>query len=384
MVDITDDSLIESKDVRNREITRLKSQHSEDIILNKVKSLFFAVWQGVGRVTRQQVADFYEVPVTTIDSNYQRNKDEFDLDEVKVFQGEALREVRRIVPLTSSTPKEAIYTPSGVLRMGFILRDSQVAKLVRTTTIRFIQGIGISMSSQMILKTLIETTPSLSHLIEGNSLKISSPYAPYWDKMKSTLRKKYSTGGIPKMTADDLRKAIQFCSSYTDKFKLQGIKELRREIAGKTMGQYPSLISDIIQFNGENDSGSLVIMFQFQDLIVELNYVQDCVGRGYIQTAKNDLGVDKAYLIFVAPFGATSYAEDYINRYLVDEYKGYVGVLTIKELADLLYDQAWVTRQLGTAKGEITNEFSLLRTYEFPEKPALYEQLSLLDDSEVL
>lgn len=378
-MDFSDDFLVESKAAREQGLAKLKAQHSEERILNNVKALFFAVWQGVGRISRQQLADFYEVPVNTIDTNHQRHKDEFDVDGVEVLSGKDLKEVRLIMSLTSSAPKETIYTPAGALRMGFILRDSQLAKTVRTTAIRFIQGVGQQVSGQIVLQSLISSHSSLSHLVQGSSLKISSPYAPYWDKMKSTLKKKYSTGGLPSMSSDELRKAIQFCSTYTDYFKLQGIKELNREIAGQARGQYPSLISDVFPFEADGEAGTVVLMFQFQDLVVDMDYVQECVGRGYIQTAKESLGVDRACLIFVSPFGATSYAQDYINRYLVNEYKGYVGVLTVKELADILYDQAWNARSLGTAKGEVTREFSKLRTYEFPEPPAIYEQLGLFE-----
>lgn len=220
--------------------------------------------------------------------------------------------------------------------------------------------------------------------MQGSALKISAPYSPYWDKMKSSLKKQYPTGGLPGVSADELRKIVQFCSTYTDYFKLQGIKELNREIAGQPRGQYPSLISDVFHFETDGEPGTVALMFQFQDLVVDLDYVQECVGRGYIQTAKSSLGVDRAYLIFVSPFGATSYAEDYINRYLVDEYKGYVGVLTVKELADVLYDQAWNSRNLGTAKGEVTREFSKLRTYEFPKPPAMYEQLNLFSGNKAV
>lgn len=378
-MDFSDDFLVESKSAREQGLARLKAQHSEQQILNKVKSLFFAVWQDVGRISRNQLADFYEVSEEVIDKNYQRHKDEFDADGVKVLRGKDLKEVRDILSLTSSTPKETIYTPAGALRMGFILRDSSVAKIVRTTAIRFIQGVGQQVSDKMVLQGLVSSHPSLSYLIQGNSLSISSPYAPCWDKMKSSLKKQYPDGGIPGMSSDELRKAIQFCSTYTDYFKLQGIRELRREVAGVMRGQYPALISEVFPFEMEGESGSVVLMFQFHNLVIDMDYVQECVGRGYIQTAKQDLGVDRAALIFVAPFGATSYAQDYIRRYLTVEYQGYVGVLTVKELADILYEQAWNTRSLGTAKGEVTREFSRLRTYQFPEPPAIYEQLNLFD-----
>lgn len=377
MVDFSDEFLIESKTARDEGLASLKAQNSEIRILNKAKLLIFAVWQGVGLISRQQLADFYEVSLDAIDKNYQRNKDEFVTDGVKVLQSKELTEVRDILSLTSSTPKETVYTSAGVLRMGFILRDSQVARAVRTTTIKFIQGIGSQINSQMILKTLLDSYPSLSSLVRGNSLQISSPYAPYWDKMKTAMKRKYPNGGILGMTTDDIRKAIQFCSTYTNNFKLQGIKELKREIAGQVRGQYPALTSDVFSFNSEDENGRIVFMFQFQDLVIDLDYVETCVGRGYIQTAKNDLGVDRAYLIFVAPFGATSYAQDYINRHLVSDYKGCVGVLMVKELADILYNQAYNLRNLGTARGEVTKEFSRLRSYDFPEPPALYDQLEL-------
>lgn len=378
-MNFSDDFLVESKSAREEGLAKLKAQHSEEQILNKVKSLFFAIWQGVGRISRQQLANFYEVPIETIDSNHKRYRDEFEADGVEVLSGKDLNDVRSMIDLTSKSPKETIYTPAGALRMGFILRDSEVAKTVRTAAIRFIQEVGQQVNGQIVLQSLISSHPSLSHLVQGSSLKISAPYSPYWDKMRSSLRKNYPTGGIPGMSSDEIRKAIQFCSTYTDYFKLQGIKELSREIAGESRGQYPSLISDIFPFKANGETGTVVLMFQFQDLVIDMDYVQECVGRGYIQTAKESLGVDRACLIFVSPFGATSYAEDYINRHLVSD-KGYIGVLMVKELADILYDQAWNARKLGSAKGEVTKEFSKLRTYEFPDPPAIYEQLNFLGE----
>lgn len=203
-MDFSDDFLVESKAAREQGLAKLKAQHSEERILNKVKALFFAVWRGVGRISRQQLADFYEVPIATVDSNYKRNKDEFDSDGVEVLRGERLREARGIMPLASSTAQETVYTPAGALRMGFILRDSEVAKMVRTAAIRFIQGVGQQVSGQIVLQSLINSHPSLSHLVQGSSLKITSPYAPYWDKMKSSLKKKYSTGGLPGMSSEQV------------------------------------------------------------------------------------------------------------------------------------------------------------------------------------
>lgn len=380
-MNFTADVLIESQSARSQGLEKFKAQQSEERILKKVKLLMFAVWKGVGRVSRHQLADFYEVSVETIDKNHQRHKSEFDLDGVEVLRGEALRDVRDIMSLTSRSPAETIYTAAGALRMGFILRDSPVAKEVRSAAIRFIQGVGGDVSPGLILGQLSASYPVLSQVREGNRLRVSAPYAPYWDKMKSTFKRNHPNGGIPGMSFEDIRRKLQLCSAYTDNFKLQGIKELQRTIAGETRGQYPHLISDTVTFEVNQESGTAIFMFQVADLIWDLSELQECLGRDYITTAKSDLQIDRVYLIFLAPFGVTAPALDYIEKYLRPDYKGSVGALTVKELADSIHTQAWSTRQLGIAKGKITQEFSILQNYEFPEIPDVYEQLNIFDVS---
>ena len=98
-MDFSSDLLVESKSAREQGIGKLKIQHSEEQVLNKVKQLFFAVWKDVGRASRQQLADFYEVSVESIDSNYQRHKDEFESDGVEVLRGADLKEGKRIMRL---------------------------------------------------------------------------------------------------------------------------------------------------------------------------------------------------------------------------------------------------------------------------------------------
>lgn len=370
--------LVESKTARDQGLSKLKNQHSEEKILNKVKNLFFAVWRGVGRITRQQLADFYEVPRATIDSNYQDHQDEFQSDGAGIFEKSDLKELKGVLPLSQSSPKETVYTPAAALRMGFILRDSEVAKIVRTTAIRFIQGVGLDVNNQTVLRSLTASNKILSPLIEGGNLTISSPYLNCWEAMKSTLSKKYPNGGVEGFSdVDDIRKEIQFLSGYTDNFKLQGVKELRYELASKVRGKYPDLISEVFTFDIDGEAGSAVFMFEFHNLIIDAPVVESCVGRNYIRVAKEFLQVDRAYLIFVSPFGATSYAHDYIKKHLVSEYQDCVGVLTLQQLAQFLYNQAVSSRQLGTIKGEITTEFGKFLNYKFPEPPPLYEQLTL-------
>jgi hypothetical protein len=312
-MNISDELLfVESKTARDQGLTELKAQHLEESVLNKVKALVFAVWNGVGRISRQQLANFYDVSVDSIDKNYQRHKDEFDIDGVEVLRGKDLKDGRDILSLPSKSSQEAIYTAAAALRMGFILRESEVAKAVRTAVISIIQGIGQQVKSETPLQGLVQTHPILSSFTEGSKIKISAPFSRYWEKMKTTLSRNYPNGGVPGMSKDDIRKNIQFLSTYTDLFKLQGKKELPYELSSNIRAKYPDLITDIFSFQSGDDVIKSAIMFQFDDLIIDASYVESCVGRGYIQIAKEYLKLDAAYLVFVAPFGATSYAEDFI------------------------------------------------------------------------
>lgn len=187
-MDFTPKFLEESPSARNEGLKRLKAQTNEEHVLNKVKALVFAVWEGKSLVTRNQLSDFYEVTVDAIDKNYQRCKNEFKKDGVKVFQGKTLKDARDKMSLSPKSSKETIYTAAGALRMGFILRDSEVAKEVRTVVIQMIQGIGKVVDNKIVLQSLIQSHPILSTLTNGRKMKVSAPYSRCWSKMKNTLK----------------------------------------------------------------------------------------------------------------------------------------------------------------------------------------------------
>lgn len=141
---ITAESLLENKELRDGAIERIE-------VLDKVKKLFFI--PELECLTVKQVADYYEVDVETIQKQYQRNKDEFDSDGTTLKTPKTLKltnwngcpnskiETTKnfstfffdngdtlVVPNrgTKFFPKRAI------LRMGMLLRDSEIAKEVRT------------------------------------------------------------------------------------------------------------------------------------------------------------------------------------------------------------------------------------------------------------
>ena len=54
---LPDGVLLESKSAREHQLKNVSHERSQDI-LNRVKSLLFALWNGVGITTTDQIADF--------------------------------------------------------------------------------------------------------------------------------------------------------------------------------------------------------------------------------------------------------------------------------------------------------------------------------------
>lgn len=120
-------------------------------VLEKVKSLIML--PDVELMTVAQVADFYEVDVEAIQKVYQRNKTEIDEDGVINLTGKSLKSLigqdvqlkkysqlhgKCEVEFNNGTklilPNRGIkaFSKRAVLRIGMLLRDSKVAKEVRT------------------------------------------------------------------------------------------------------------------------------------------------------------------------------------------------------------------------------------------------------------
>ena len=122
---------IESRFARDLQIAEIPGAQAQEM-LNRAKALMFAVWKGEGIATSEQVADFYEVTTDVVRDNVRRHRDEFEVDGLKTIKGKALTEVREIISLTSQAVNVTLWTPRAALRLGMLLRDSEVAKQLRS------------------------------------------------------------------------------------------------------------------------------------------------------------------------------------------------------------------------------------------------------------
>ena len=135
-----EEELLVSKEEREKLINRID-------VLEKVKSLLLL--PALEMATTQQVADFYEVGVEAIKTIVKRHGDELESDGMTVLnrkalllkvQNEPIKNTSYVAIIRDEKGNEYKFTNRGsmvfprraILRVGMLLRDSEVAKEVRT------------------------------------------------------------------------------------------------------------------------------------------------------------------------------------------------------------------------------------------------------------
>lgn len=127
---MNDEVLLESRTMRNRLVERTE-------VLDKVKAL--ALLPDDLHATVEQAASYYEVDVKVIRKAIENHREELIEDGLKVLQGE---ELTRFASEITSLSRDGIISPKtrfltlilrrAILRIGMLLRDSEIAKRVRT------------------------------------------------------------------------------------------------------------------------------------------------------------------------------------------------------------------------------------------------------------
>ncbi|PIC71134.1 hypothetical protein CSV77_03590 [Sporosarcina sp. P16b] len=118
--------LIESRTMRDQHVYR-------DEILEKVKVL--PTLPNTIEITTEMAANYYDVPVETIRSIIKRNRREFnDYGEIRVLKGAALSVFKAEVQdelLFKGVNALTLLNRRGLLRLGMLLTESEVARSVR-------------------------------------------------------------------------------------------------------------------------------------------------------------------------------------------------------------------------------------------------------------
>lgn len=143
--------LLESSGVQSRILSTIAARSYEMTILKKVRLVSFTLWGGVEFITTGQVAEFYNVPVTRVQTTLRSHYDEFNSDGVKMLLDRELADAILKFKIASRTFSLVIWNPRSVVRLGFLLRNSDVAKALRTVSLDFIEKAPPKSSVELLL-----------------------------------------------------------------------------------------------------------------------------------------------------------------------------------------------------------------------------------------
>ncbi|HHY2675469.1 phage antirepressor KilAC domain-containing protein [Bacillus cereus] len=176
----TEVELIESKQKRNELAGRID-------VLGKVKALLLL--PSMEFATTRQIAEYYEVPVNTITKIYSRHRKELHEDGYKTMAGRELVENLaydtksgakieqkrgQIVVeaegqrIQLSYTKIGLYPKRAILRIGMLLRDSEVAREVRTQLLNIEENAGESVKVAEVNRELELYTELAKAMVNGD------------------------------------------------------------------------------------------------------------------------------------------------------------------------------------------------------------------------
>lgn len=118
-----ENQLLENKQMREECVGRIE-------VLNKVKELLLL--PNTDFATTEMVANYYECPIDTIGSVIKNNRDELTTNGLTNVSGEQLKSIKDLSGLKSRSRSLALFTKRAILNVGMLLRDSLVAREIRT------------------------------------------------------------------------------------------------------------------------------------------------------------------------------------------------------------------------------------------------------------
>ena len=161
---LSDSVLIESKSARENQLKNVSHDRANEI-LSKIKTLYVALWQGIGASTTEQVVEFYETKTDAVESALRRYRSEFESDGVKTLKGRQLKSFKDVSALgaeSSKAPSLIIWTPRAALRLGMVLRDCALAASVRTSLLDAVEKV-LPAQNQEIERLKLELELAKTH-----------------------------------------------------------------------------------------------------------------------------------------------------------------------------------------------------------------------------
>ena len=173
---LSDSVLVESKSARDNQLERVSHDHAQST-LAKVKAVYFALWQGTGAATSEQMRDFYEVNIDAVEAALRRCRGEFELDGLRIIKGKQLKDFKQLSALEAESSNAAsltIWTPRAALRLGMVLQESAVAQAVRTSLLDATEAIPAAVDKVRELELQLAIAQAQREAAQANAVTVTT------------------------------------------------------------------------------------------------------------------------------------------------------------------------------------------------------------------
>lgn len=222
----------------------------KDSVLERVKAV--PILAGTLEVTVEMAAGFYEVPYETVRKLIQRSRAEFnEYSETRVVRGRELADLRCLghdVPTMQKTSVLTLISRRGLLRIGMLLTESEVARSVRSYLLNVEQIASKeqrawSMEREVSKRERRRLTDAVQTFGDGNTFAYANytnlVYRVLFDTDAPGLRKLYGLDRDENIrdafSTEDLRSVVDVETAISSLLRLgYGYREIRDEMLGRS------------------------------------------------------------------------------------------------------------------------------------------------------
>jgi hypothetical protein len=235
--------LMESRTMRDEYVFK-------DSVLERVKAV--PVLAGTLEVTIDMAANFYDVPVETVKTILKRSRAEFnEYGETRIIKGPALALLKTQVqdePEFKNAGSLTLISRRGLLRIGMLLTESEVARSVRSYLLNVEQIASKeqrawSMEREVSKRERRRLTDAVQAFGDGNSFTYANytnlVYRVLFDTDAPGLRKLYGLDSDDNIrdafSTEDLRSVVDVETAISSLLRLgYGYREIRDEMLGRS------------------------------------------------------------------------------------------------------------------------------------------------------
>ncbi|HCL4447242.1 TPA: phage antirepressor KilAC domain-containing protein [Clostridium botulinum] len=206
------EEIMERKDLREQLIKNVE-------VLDKVKNVILLPYGD--SMTTDMVADYFEVGVSAIKSLVFDNEEEVVSDGYTVLEKEQLSSFKELCQIKSRARKISIFPRRAILRVAMLLRDSKVAKEIRTRLL------DMSENKEIIKDTINEIDEEKQLMLNIMMAKDDMEQAMAVNKLKQYKDEK------EKKIKEERDRAVKKVVHLTDSDATFGLREAKNNLGVK-------------------------------------------------------------------------------------------------------------------------------------------------------